>query len=171
MAKASKGIKKSVADLLKIREKHISDAENVHKQIKEVAREEAQEIWADIKKQFGRLEDKFNSLEMTEELKGFINDKLEDISAIKELIEEKKAEKKAEKKTRKPKKPDARSTKTFLYWNPDNHKQGWSGKGKKPDWVKVDLSEIENHPRYIHQRHPRYDELVPERKHHELTPM
>ena len=166
MAKASKGIKKSVADLLKIREKHIADAENVHKQIKQTAREEAQEIWAEIKKHFGRLEDKFNSLEMTEELKGFVSDKLEDISAIKELIEEKKTEKKA----RKPKKTDGRRTKTFLYWNPDNHKQGWSGKGKTPDWVKVDLSEIENHPRYIHQRHPRYDDLVPERKHHELAP-
>ena len=168
MAKASRGIKKSAAELITIREEHLSEAKKVHKQIKEVAREEALEIWADIKKHFGRLEEKFNSLEMTEELKGFITDKLDDISAIKELIEEKKAEKKA----RKPKKPDGISTKkTLLYWNPDNHKQGWSGKGKKPDWIKVDLSEIENHPRYIHQRHPLYDDLVPERKHHELAPM
>ena len=92
--------------------------------------------------------------------------KTDDISAIKELIEVKKAEKKA----REPKKQDGRSTRTLLYWNPDNHKQSWSGKGKKPDWIKVDLSEIENHPRYIHKRHPLHDDLVPDRKHHELVP-
>ena len=138
MAKASKDIKKSVADLLKIREEHIAQAEKVHKQIQEVAREEAQEIWADIKKHFLRLEEKFNSLEMTEELKGFINDKLDDLSAIKEI-----------------------------YWNPRNHKQGWSGKGDPPEWA---VKDMDSKPNYIHRQNPMFDELVPDRKHHELAP-
>ena len=163
MAKASKDIKKSVADLLKIREEHIAEAEKVHKQIQEVAREEAQEIWADIKKHFGRLEEKFNSLEMTEELKGFINDKLDDLSAIKEIIEEKKAEQKA----RSSNQSGTRGKKTFLYWNPRNHKQGWSGKGDPPEWA---VKDMDSKPNYIHRQNPMFDELVPDRKHHELAP-
>jgi len=163
MAKASKDIKKSVAELLKIREEHIAEAEKVHKQIQEVAIEEAQEIWADIKKHFGRLEEKFNSLEMTEELKGFVNDKLDDLSAIKEIIEEKKAEQKARKSSPSGK----RRKKTLLYWNPRNHKQGWSGGGKWPEWA---VRDMDSKPNYIHRQNPIYDEVVTKPKNRKSTP-
>jgi DNA-binding protein H-NS len=160
VAKASKEIKRSVTELLKLREEHIAEAERVQKKIQKVAKEEAQEIWEDIKKHFHRLEETFISLEMTDELKEFVNHKLDDLSAIKEIIEEKKAEQKA----RKTSKSGTRSRKTLMYWNPRNHKQAWSGKGERPDWA---VNDMDSMPNYIHRQNPKYNELVtqPKRQH------
>ena len=58
--------------------------------------------------------------------------------------------------------PKARAKKTLLYINPDNGKQGWSGEGSKPEWINVEMKDIEKYPEYIHPKHPRYEELVPE---------
>jgi DNA-binding protein H-NS len=164
-------IKKSVKELLEIRKEHIAEAEKIHKAAKEMIHEEAQEIWNKIKEHFDELEKRFESLEIASGAKHFISDKLDDISAVRELIEEKKTEIKSKKvqTTSKTAKKNASKPKNFLYWNPDNHKQAWNGIGNKPDWIKVDMDEIESHPRYIHQKHPRYDDLVSDHKHYGLV--
>ena len=100
---------------------------------------------------------------MTEELKGFVNDKLDDLSAIKEIIEEKKAEQKARKSSPSGK----RRKKTLLYWNPRNHKQGWSGGGKWPEWA---VRDMDSKPNYIHRQNPIYDEVVTKPKNRKSTP-
>jgi hypothetical protein len=97
MAKAPDDIKKSVAELLAIREEHLAKAEELHKSAKMALKDEATEIWAKIKHHFGELEEKFKELDLKDDLKDFMSDKLDDLSAIKELIEEKKAEQKARK--------------------------------------------------------------------------
>ena len=97
MAKVPNDIKKSVAELLAIREEHLAKAEEFHKSAKMAMKDEATEIWAKVKHHFGELEEKFNELDLKDDLKDFVSDKLDDLSAIKELIEEKKAEQKARK--------------------------------------------------------------------------
>ena len=81
---------------------------------------------------------------MTQEFKEFVHDKKEDISILKEIIQERKAERQ---------KKAAPRQRVFKYWNPDNHRQTWNGKGDRPDWF---TDSAENDPTFIHPKNPDY---------------
>ena len=65
-----------------------------------------------------------------------------------------------------PKVLSPREKTPYLYWNPRNHKQGWTGRGQAPEWA---VREMDSKPNYIHKKNPLYVDMVSDGKHRSLA--